>query len=157
MKSLDLDTHEVKTFPSQLAFAETTGYSGTIVNQWIKDPLHLPILGKYLIKRSSDNTPWRVPTQEEREAYFADWVLTRDPWDGTITEYKSAGECAKDLGLYRAVPNARVLSKGQVVFKDGLQYKRKNEKTPWRIFTLLELDGLTYRKNGEVFLNGKKL
>lgn len=154
---LDLDTGLIRHYPSQQAYAETIGYSKTIVNQWIKNPLHLPVLGRFLLKSSYDKTPWRTPTQAEREVYFKDHIVVRDPYANEEFEYANCTACAKELGIHRSVPHARCLSKGQIVFVDGLQYKRKNEKKPFRIFSKDELDNLEWRRNGEVYLAGKKL
>ena len=157
LRVLDLDTQEVKTYPSQKAYAQVIGFSGTVVNHWVKDPLHLPILGRYLLKNTSDKTAWRIPTQEEREVYFRHYILVRDPYTGEVLEFTNATACAKHFNTNRSVPHARCHSSGQIVFVDGFQYKRKNDKTPWRIFSATELDCLEWRKNGEAYLAGKKL
>jgi len=96
---------------------------------------HQPILpGYFQVKKSTDYFTWREPDDlelEHAEAIHGTAVLARNVNTGEITEYVSAVECSKALGLCNEAVNMRFRYGAQKVFQDGLQFKRKADSTPW--------------------------
>ena len=127
-------TKQVKTFPTAIEAAKYLGIKTEAVRYLILKN-HQPILPGYLqVQKSSNKEKWREPEnlkQENREALFGTAVLARNVNTGVITEYASAVECSKALGLCNEAVNARFNYGSQKVFSDGYQFKRKADPTPW--------------------------
>lgn len=61
-------------------------------------------------------------------------ILVRNAFTGFEKEYYSLEEAARRLELDGETIRLRVQSDGQKVYAPGLQFKRKNSSTPWKIY-----------------------
>lgn len=61
-------------------------------------------------------------------------VLVRNAFTGFVREYYSLEEAARHLEVDGETIRLRVQSDGQKVYKPGLQFKKKNSSTEWKIF-----------------------
>lgn len=61
-------------------------------------------------------------------------VLVRNAFTGFEKEYYSLEEAARQLGFDGETIRLRVQSDGQKVYAPGLQFKKKNSTTTWKIF-----------------------
>lgn len=67
-------------------------------------------------------------------------VLVRNFISGEIREFYSIEECARVMKLSGEGTRSRVNSRGQYIYPDFFQFKRKNDPTPWRDFENPETD-----------------
>lgn len=61
-------------------------------------------------------------------------VLVRNSFTGFVREYYSLEEAARQLDLDGETIRIRVESDGQKVYTPGLQFKKKNSTTEWKVF-----------------------
>lgn len=59
-------------------------------------------------------------------------VLVKNVKTNVITEYISHAECARNLGISCKLVDLRLSTKNQLVFPGYLQFKHKDDLTPWR-------------------------
>jgi len=79
--------------------------------------------------------PFRFSYQNEEDRTRKDIrttkVLVRNMRDGSIVEYDSVINCARDLGIKRRVIQSRLHCEFDRVYPDGLQIRRKKDVTSW--------------------------
>ncbi len=66
-------------------------------------------------------------------------VLVMNSFTKEVTEHYSLESCGLSLGMDGETIRLRAKTKGQVVFPPGLQFKIKNDETPWKFFDRPEL------------------
>ena len=87
------------------------------------------------VKYVDDPTPWRVPSDPE-EKFFKEHrtrVLVRNVDSGEILEFDSITECAKCQNLTKDAIVWRLNAPGETIWPERAQYKRKVDRSPWRI------------------------
>ncbi len=65
-------------------------------------------------------------------------VLVKDLRTGVIKEFCSCNSCSIELSVSSGTVANRIKTRGQVVFKGGLLFKRKDDPTPWAVFDDVE-------------------
>lgn len=101
-----------------------------------------------------DNLEWMTRRDNNIHAYETNLktqnlrVLSRNVFTGEIIEYRSISECAARIGLLsdESMRGRLYRSKFCQVFSDGLQFKLKNDKRPWIIPTMDEIEGIGVSK-----------
>lgn len=79
-------------------------------------------------------------------------ILVRDIRTGKVMEYDSIIGCARYLGLTKDVIQWRIESPTSCLQPDGLQFKRKSDKTPWYVPLNFEQELLDYSWTKKVLI-----
>ena len=85
-----------------------------------------------------DNLEWATRKRNCVHAYSTGLrrdnvpILARNVLTGEITEYYSCGDCARQLGGNEESYRDRCKTRGQVLYRGYLQYKRSDDPTPWK-------------------------
>ncbi len=127
----DLVSGQVIEFDSQRSVSEylkiaeaTVVQRVTAVNQPVYlDEIHSTYI---LMVRKKDFSGWRTVSnaKEEYEKTMGyKKVIVKNVLEGTIKQYSSAIECAKDVKILPTTLNWRLKSEGQKLFDDGLLFK----------------------------------
>lgn len=135
----DAITGKVIEFPTQRAATKYLRIAEATIIQRLsrKDqPIYRNTVdGSYIqMKRKRDISPWRIssnPIDEYEECQIAQPVLVKNTGNNEIIEYPSAKACSIALNILATTMNWRLKSRGQKVYPDGLQFKYKNETTPF--------------------------
>lgn len=153
----DYVSNEIYITNDAIEMSELTNIlAGTITlrvrdNTFIKDRLSL--IGGYVFKKLSDETPW--PTYSKREAIISrekylenlNESKVRENWlrknyiTGEISEHKSLNEASKDLNLSigRICDMSVLHKKGKIPFVKGYAFKKVSNKIPWPVIDNLQL------------------
>jgi hypothetical protein len=134
-------TGNITEYESQRALANEIGVTESVITVWLsKDGQPIfkaPATSDLIqIKKKSDKTDWIIHDHPEQK-YIPNRrfkiVLTRNIDTGIITEYPNARACANALGIKPTNLNWRLKTKGQKIYNSSLQFKYKNEVTPFYI------------------------
>lgn len=130
----NIETKEVKEFDSQKECAKFYNLLDSVVSNRIKTKGQVLFPGGLQFKLKSEETDWKDFSFIEEEIRKYDntkGVLVRNTITGEIKEYYSCIECCKDLNLKPSILNWRLTKKGQITYPGNLQFKYKNDSTPW--------------------------
>lgn len=136
----DMKTGKVSEYESIVAGSLATGLGKHAIAGRIDSPMEKIYSDNLQFKRKSDNTPWYVPKDLERETLESSWaktVLIRNVRSSLITEFDTQREAARHLKVSEATLCKWVGSEGQKVFKVGndyIQVKSKACRIEWAVF-----------------------
>lgn len=141
-------TGKVMEFKKQRECSVEMGINESKLSIWLNLEGQ-PVLPGYLqVKYADDETPWRIPENPEEElSRFSGVkaVLVRSIIENSVTEYPSARQCGRDLGISPTTLDWRLKTKGQKVYPGLLQFKYKSDLTPWKNPSEEELKNLKFR------------
>lgn len=123
---MDLKSGVVFRFPQLQKAAEFFQMSVSVMTRWIRQSNQPVLLGKYLMKRANDPTPWRdvgdialeLDTGRSKRV-----VVSTHVESGRVALHDSALDCAKEAGISPTTLNWRLKSKGATVYPDGYTYQ----------------------------------
>ena len=119
------------------------GWHRVIAETWIPNPENKPFVNHIDGNKSNNdlrNLEWASRKRNCDHAYSTGLrtdnceVLVRNAFTGFEKEYYSLEEVARQLGFDGETIRLRVQSDGQKVYAPGLQFKKKNSTTTWKIF-----------------------
>ncbi len=105
--------------------------------------------GYLQFKYKDDPTPWREPEDIEAElndGRFPKALLMRNYLTKEVTEFKDVTACAKSLSLTHSAIAYRIDSNTSI-YPGYLQFKYKDDPTPWREPSVEELEAVRSTKN----------
>lgn len=137
----NLKTGKVTEYPSIVDCSQKTGLSKHKV-YWRIRALKQPLCPDFLLlKKASDKSPWRQPSETELRSLENAWtngVDVRDAVTGTITSYDTQRELCRLLKISEASMFQRLELKRQPIFlaPDGryIQLKRQSDCSDWKIY-----------------------
>ena len=131
----NIETGEIKEFDSQKECAQYYKTVDAVISNRVKTKGQVLFPGGLQFKLKSDTTPWKDFSSVENEIRKHDGtrgVVVRNIKTKEIKEYYSCSDCCKDLNILPGVLNWRLTKKGEVVYPPGLQFKYKDDTTPWK-------------------------
>lgn len=137
----DLRTGEITEYESIVKCALSLGISKHVVNWRISMPTSCLYPDYKQLKRKSDQSPWYIPVDYEKELLEYSWskaVLVRNTATGIVTEYETQRIAAEKLGIAESTIHVWLSSPHQPVFKiphNGslIQLKNKSDPSEWRV------------------------
>lgn len=119
----DLTTSKVIKFNTQKELSEYLGICEAVISQKANDPDQPLISGRYQIKTDAES-PWRPVEDPFREIKNNTVVVVTNTLTGNISVFKSAADCAREMGISKTALNYRLNCGFGNVFKDHCTYRR---------------------------------
>lgn len=119
----DTQTEEEMSFEKQSDLARFLGRSLSSITQYVKSGTQRLLDKRYLIKLTSDPTPWRNDCNPYTESKSTKAVVVINVSDGSETIYESAKICAMKMGIKPTTLNERLNRDGTKEY-DGYRFKR---------------------------------
>lgn len=132
----DHNTGNIRTFVSAEELSELLNLSGALISRYLNSNDQRILPGGYQIKHSKND--WIDHDDIETKLRLANnggRVLVRNVYTNEVKEFVSAMACSEYYGLSSTTVAVRLRKGGQLVFKGGLQFKRKHDPSPWREIT----------------------
>ena len=131
----DARTGEVKTYPSCTEYAREVGWTKDKVIWRVKvgEGRVFPEGKQY--RPASQTGPWFIPEDVDLSVLMntrSRITLVRDVFTGTVKEYPSLSEAARDLRVSKATLSNWIWKKAMPVLPGFIQVKFSHDPRPWR-------------------------